>query len=124
MFRVAALMIVLALGVAPVAGIVCGLNCESQRSSTASRGPECHAHAASTQGAAINGVHVCDHDISPGPVVVQGQESLASSVATQAIAVLPSGTYDAVRLIAACFPTSPPGAGRLAASSHVIVLRI
>ena len=124
MFRAAALLIVLALSATPVAGIVCDLNCESHSSSRASHIPECHAHAASPHGAAIQGVHICDHDVNCGSFVVKGQESLVGSAAMHAIGRSLSMASDNGRIVASVFATSPPGASALPSPSRITVLRI
>ena len=124
MFRAAALLIVLALSATPVAGIVCGLNCESDSSSRASHIPECHAHAASPHGAAIQGVHICDHDVNCGSFVVKGQESLVGSAAMHAIGGSLSMASDNGRIVASVFATSPSGASALPSPSRITVLRI
>ncbi len=120
MIRIAVLAIVLALTGAPVAGIVCGLNCEGQTSQHHHGAAPCHE----TSGASLTGFEACDHDVSLAPGVLTAGKlelaPLASQVAATTLAVAAFDTATARPQ----FLVFPPGASPGVRSSTPLSLRI
>lgn len=120
-------MIVLALSATPIAGIVCGLNCESLAHSQAPAVTTCHTHTSASPAAAVGAVHVCDHDISSAPFLVQTQELRPASLAAQSVLAQVCETSRirvVIPVVPSTYSNSPPRSGGLSGLSSTSVLRI
>ena len=106
MVRAAVLALVLSLSGAPVVGVVCSLQCES----TAHQDPHagCHRAMADASGAALNGVHDCEHDAAAAPFVVTTEKNTPS--AEHALATLsPTAASNHIADQKTAIAATPPG---------------
>lgn len=121
--RAGALVIVLALSATPVAGIVCGLKCESQAFAMPAHQVECHTHASGSAGPSVLAVHPCDHDVTFASYVTpsHARQTLSASLI---VVPLTSATSEDLPAVAAIRGGSPPGCQAPPTVDRPTILRI
>lgn len=111
MVRPAVLAIVLSLSGAPVAGVVCGLFCSQNASSTAHHSG-CQDERSGGTGTWITGTHACDHSTALTAFVLQALSGRSSFQGVTAH-VLPVVRFSSARFSEVTDSRPPPGSGGL-----------